>query len=74
MTITITTGNRQVTDFTAYIEPPLTTVRLDRDRLGQEAIRYLIKLIETPETPRNNRIIMPELIIRETARCLTCED
>ena len=58
-------------EYTAYIEPPLTTVRLDRDQLGQAAIRYLIKLIEEPNAARTNQVIVPELIVRETTRPIT---
>lgn len=45
-------------------EPPLTTVRQDFHALSQQSLAYLVERIEHPETPAEQRIIYPELILR----------
>jgi LacI family transcriptional regulator len=52
-------------DVTFY-EPPLTTIRQDYTAQSRQAIQYLISLIETPETPRYQQVIYPQLILRES--------
>jgi DNA-binding LacI/PurR family transcriptional regulator len=44
--------------------PPLTTVRQDFNQLGRQSIAYLVERIEKPETPAEQRVIYPELIVR----------
>lgn len=51
---------------TAYQIPPLTTVRQDFNMLGQQAVEYLITLIENPGTPVHQRILYPQLIVRSS--------
>jgi DNA-binding LacI/PurR family transcriptional regulator len=53
-----------------YYEPPLTTVRQDYSLMSQAGLQYLVKLIQEPETPREQRVIRPELVIRESTRSL----
>lgn len=45
-------------------EPPLTTVRQDFETLGRQSIAYLVQHIEHPDTPAEQRVIYPELIVR----------
>jgi DNA-binding LacI/PurR family transcriptional regulator len=45
-------------------EPPLTTVRQDFHMLSQQSIAYLVERIEHPDTPSEQRVIYPELIVR----------
>lgn len=54
----------------AHIVPALTTVRQDFQLLGRLAVEYLIDSIDNPETPIHQRILHPELIIRESTRAL----
>jgi DNA-binding LacI/PurR family transcriptional regulator len=51
-----------------YMQPPLTTVAQDFNKLGRLAAEYLISLIEDPETPVHQRVLSPELIIRQSTQ------
>ena len=54
----------------AFFEPPLTTFRQDFHLIGREAARLLIRSIEQPETPRRQRRMPIELVVRRsTAIC-----
>ena len=54
-----------------YFVPALTTMRQDFDSLGVQSVEYLIELIENSDTPIQQRILYPELIIRNsTGPCL----
>jgi len=46
------------------IDPPLTSVAIDLDRVGAMAADRLLALIETPGLPRTVDRIMPELRLR----------
>jgi LacI family transcriptional regulator len=47
--------------------PALTTVRIQQYRLGQEAARLLIEVIEQPSRPRADKIVLPvELVVRRS--------
>lgn len=52
----------------AYFDPPLTTVRQDLDHLSRESVEYLINLIEDPEAYVHQRVLYPELVVRESTR------
>lgn len=54
----------------AYYRPPLTTVRQDYEALGYESIHYLVELIRYPETPAHQRVLMPQLIVRQSTRMI----
>lgn len=54
----------------AHIIPALTTVRQDFQLLGNLAVEYLINRINNPATPIHQRVLQPELIIRESTRSL----
>lgn len=54
----------------AYFSPPLTTVRQDFSELGRKGLEYLVELIQTPETPHEQRIIKPALVARESTAAL----
>lgn len=58
----------------AYFEPPLTTVRQDFVSLGRESAEYLSDLIEERDTPRRQRVIEPELVIRLSTKALVGGD
>jgi DNA-binding LacI/PurR family transcriptional regulator len=51
-----------------YTQPPLTTVAQDFHKLGRLAAEYLLSLIEDPETPVHQRVLSPELIIRQSTQ------
>lgn len=50
----------------AYFLPALTTVHQDFRALGEQAVEYLVSLIKNPETTIHQRILYPELIIRNS--------
>ncbi|MBN2146252.1 MAG: LacI family DNA-binding transcriptional regulator [Anaerolineales bacterium] len=52
----------------AYYMPPLTTVRQDYEALGYQSIHYLVELINHQDTPAHQRILMPQLIVRQSTR------
>jgi DNA-binding LacI/PurR family transcriptional regulator len=52
----------------AYFDPPLTTVRQDFDMLGRGSVEYLVSLIEDDSIPIHQRVLYPELIVRESTQ------
>jgi DNA-binding LacI/PurR family transcriptional regulator len=50
----------------AHFVPKLTTVRQDFQVLGRVTIEYLLSMIENPETEIYQRVLQPQLIIRES--------
>jgi DNA-binding LacI/PurR family transcriptional regulator len=56
-------------NFSAYVDPPLTTVRQDFQLMAKVATEYLVSLIEKPdETPLYQQVLAPQLIIRHSTR------
>lgn len=54
----------------SYYDTPLTTIRQDTFRMGQEAAKLLIRAIETPEKPHRHLSMPVELVLRKsTAAC-----
>ncbi|MBI5931096.1 MAG: substrate-binding domain-containing protein [Chloroflexi bacterium] len=51
----------------AFFQPPLTTVRQEFNQLGQIGVRYLLELIQNPETPVEQHILYPELVVRKSS-------
>jgi LacI family transcriptional regulator len=54
----------------AFFMPPLTTIRQDYEALGRQAIQYMLELINNPETPAHQRVLMPQLIERKSTRAI----
>jgi DNA-binding LacI/PurR family transcriptional regulator len=54
----------------AYYLPALTTVYQDFSALGKQAVEYLLSLMKDPETPIHQRVLYPELIIRNSTASL----
>ena len=50
----------------AYFTPPLTTVRQDLQTLAQQSIEYLVSMIADSTMPVQQRVLYPELIVRES--------
>lgn len=59
------------TEFAAFIEPPLTTVDFKFFRQDEVAVKYLIELIANPNMELHQRVLTPDLIIRESTRRLS---
>lgn len=50
----------------SHFIPPLTTIRQDFNAIGMMAVDYLISLINEPNTPVYQSVLVPELIVRES--------
>jgi LacI family transcriptional regulator len=49
--------------------PALTTVRVQQYRMGQEAAKLLVEVIENPGQPRTDKVVLPvELVVRDSTR------
>jgi DNA-binding LacI/PurR family transcriptional regulator len=44
----------------------LTTVRQDFYALGMHSFQHLVSLIKTPETTPHQRLLYPELVVRQS--------
>jgi DNA-binding LacI/PurR family transcriptional regulator len=49
-----------------FFEPPLTTVCQDFNALAKQSVEYLIEMIENKNTPIHQRVLYPELVVRES--------
>lgn len=57
-------------EFAKYAVPNLTSVRVERYRLGQLAVEMILDRIQNPAIEKKRMILVPEIIIREsTAVC-----
>jgi LacI family transcriptional regulator len=54
----------------AYYMPPLTTVRQDYEALGTESIHYLVEIINSHETSTQQRVLIPQLIVRQSTQAI----
>jgi len=52
--------------YAAYQAPALTTVSQDQGLVGRLAVEFLVSLIENPDEPAYQRVLTPELVIRES--------
>jgi len=51
-----------------YLNPPLTTVRAPTEQLGQEAVKQLVRRIQTGQS--DAEVLLPtELVIRQSCGC-----
>jgi LacI family transcriptional regulator len=57
--------------FAAYTTPPLTTVRQDFRLMAKHTVDYIIELIEKPDALLEQRVIVPQLVVRESTRVLS---
>lgn len=54
-------------EIAAYVEPPLTTVDFKFEKQDTMAVKYLINILADPDMELHQRILVPDLIIRESA-------
>lgn len=54
----------------AYLIPPLTTVSQNYIQLGITAFEYLMQVMDAPETPLQQRVIMPKMLLRESVKSI----
>ena len=50
----------------AFFEPPLTTIRQDFRAMGTRSVEYLVDMISDRETPLQQHILYPQLIVRHS--------
>lgn len=53
-----------------FVAPPLTTVAMDFDMQNRLAFQFLFELIEKPDRPPHQHILLPNLIVRDSTRAL----
>lgn len=51
----------------AFFRPALTTIQQDFNELGAMGVRCLLEYIEAPDTPAQQHLLCPRLIIRDSA-------
>jgi DNA-binding LacI/PurR family transcriptional regulator len=49
-----------------YCNPPLTTVKQDFALLGRQGVEHLLTLIKEPQTPPYQRLLYPDLVVRQS--------
>ncbi len=54
-----------------YLEPPLTTVDFKFSKQDELAVKYLLEIINDPDMELHQRVLMPDLVVRESTRPLT---
>ena len=50
----------------AYFSPPLTTVRRNLIQLGMASFEYLMQVMDDPDAPAEQRVLLPRVIYRES--------
>jgi DNA-binding LacI/PurR family transcriptional regulator len=51
-----------------YLEAPLTTVDFRFNKQDEMAVKYLIEIVENPETEIYHRVLTSSLVIRNSTR------
>jgi DNA-binding LacI/PurR family transcriptional regulator len=57
-------------DIAAFAEPPLTTINFDFSQQDAMAVKYLVEILNNPEVKVHQRILLPDLVVRESTRQL----
>ncbi len=57
-------------EHSAYTEPPLTTIDFQFARQDELVVKYLLEIINDPNTELHQRVLMPDLLVRESTRRL----
>jgi len=55
----------------AFFEPPLTTIRQNFSTMGKRSVEYLVEMITDRETPPQQHILYPTLIVRQSTGSCT---
>jgi DNA-binding LacI/PurR family transcriptional regulator len=50
----------------AYYSPPLTTIRHNYIELGSRGFEYLMQLMDDPDTPVEQKLVLPKFVLRES--------
>jgi LacI family transcriptional regulator len=54
----------------AFLDPPLTTIAFDFDLQSRLAFQFLFELINEPDTPPHQHVLLPRLVVRKSTRPL----
>jgi LacI family transcriptional regulator len=57
-------------ELAAFTEPPLTTINFDFRQQDTIAINYLVEILNNPDMKLHQRVLLPDLIVRESTRSL----
>jgi LacI family transcriptional regulator len=57
----------------AYVQPPLTTVRVFKRDLGRLAARRMLELVAEPDAPPVQTTVAVELVVRRSCGCVSAE-
>lgn len=57
-------------ELAAFTEPPLTTINFDFRQQDTMAVNYLVEILHHSEMKLHQRILLPDLIVRESTRKL----
>lgn len=57
-------------DFSAYVDPPLTTIRVGGIEIGEIAVKCLLDMIENPSPQPRQVCLKTDLIVRDSCRVL----
>lgn len=55
-------------ELAAFTEPPLTTIDFDFSQQDAMAVKYLIEILNDPDMKLHQRILLPNLVVRESTR------
>lgn len=55
-------------ELAAFTEPPLTTIDFDFRQQDTMAVRYLVEILDNPDMKLYQRVLLPDLIIRESTQ------
>ncbi len=53
-------------ELAAFTEPPLTTIDFDFSQQDAMAVKYLIEILSDPDMKLHQRILLPNLVVRES--------
>lgn len=57
-------------ELSLYTEPPLSTVEFKFSKQDELSIKYLLEIIADPELELHQRVLMPDLLVRESTRAI----
>jgi DNA-binding LacI/PurR family transcriptional regulator len=55
----------------AHFVPGLTTIHQDFNLMGRLAVEHIVSMIDNPQMPVYQRVLIPKLVVRGTTRRLT---
>src|SRR5579875_1277197 len=53
-------------ELASFTEPPLTTINFDFHEQDSMAVKYLVEILNDPEMKLHQRVLLPDLVVRES--------